>query len=440
MAQGPSNPKIEELRFRLKADPKSRLFYPLAEELRKVSQFAEAEQVLRTGLTHHSTYLSAWASLGRVLRELGKNREAVDALSKALQLDPGNVVAARLLADAYLALGEKVEAIKKYKLVHALLPSDEQVEEIISTLDAELNPPSAPPPPAAPAVQPEPLPFAEAPEREALPFAGTATPAAAVAAEPEPLPFSEEPPAAASTPFLAEPEPGLWMSEPPIPETPPIPDPDPVNPQEVITSDYLLEPAVDSGPVPEPASLPLEATSVDDSPFASDDAAILAAAEHTFVEEEGAATAEAEPMPAHSESPFQEPPAAASTQEAIAEEVSVGNEVGDAPMTAGETAAELHTPTVETPFSFDEPLPAAAAPAEDLAENVVMADLYERQGLAEKAREIYEHILQREPQNTLVRARLESLTSPEAGGSRNPRVTKLEQWLSKVGRKEVSRV
>src|SRR5580765_6034356 len=122
MAQGPSNPKIEEVRFRRKADPKSRLFYPLAEELRKVSQFAEAEQVLRAGLTHHPTYLSAWVSSGRLLRELGRNAEAVDALSKALQLDPGNVVAARLLADAYLSLGEKVEAIKKYKLVHALLP------------------------------------------------------------------------------------------------------------------------------------------------------------------------------------------------------------------------------------------------------------------------------------------------------------------------------
>ena len=30
MAQA-QNPKIEELRFRLKTDPKSRLFYPLAE-------------------------------------------------------------------------------------------------------------------------------------------------------------------------------------------------------------------------------------------------------------------------------------------------------------------------------------------------------------------------------------------------------------------------
>src|SRR3954468_15827202 len=95
MAQPASNPKIEELRFRLKTDPKSRIFYPLGEELRKVSAFTEAEQVLRTGLANHPTYLSAWVSLGRVLRELGNNQEASESLTRALQLDPGNVAPAR---------------------------------------------------------------------------------------------------------------------------------------------------------------------------------------------------------------------------------------------------------------------------------------------------------------------------------------------------------
>ncbi len=88
MAQPATNPKIEELRGRLKADPKSRLFYPLAEELRKISQFNEAESVLRLGLSSHPTYLSAWVSLGRVLRDQKKNTEAAEALNKALLLDP----------------------------------------------------------------------------------------------------------------------------------------------------------------------------------------------------------------------------------------------------------------------------------------------------------------------------------------------------------------
>src|SRR5205814_1956891 len=161
MAQPATTPKIEELRFRVKTDPKSRLFYPLAEELRKIGQFAEAEQVLRTGLAHHPTYLSAWVSLGRAQRDLKNNSAAVETLNKAMQLDPGNVVAARLLADSYLALGEKLEALKKYKLVHALLPSDEELEAMIERLDNELNPitiaPAPEPPAAEPTPEPEPL-------------------------------------------------------------------------------------------------------------------------------------------------------------------------------------------------------------------------------------------------------------------------------------------
>ncbi len=142
MAQPATTPKIEELRFRLKADPKSRLFYQLAEELRKAGHFDESERVLRAGLIAYPTYLAAWVSLGRTLREQKNESGAVDALNRALQLDPGNVVAARILADAYLALGEKVEAIKKYKLVHALLPSDEELRVAIERLERDLVEPA----------------------------------------------------------------------------------------------------------------------------------------------------------------------------------------------------------------------------------------------------------------------------------------------------------
>jgi pentatricopeptide repeat protein len=179
--------KIEELQFRIKTDPKSRLFFPLAEELRKNGKLPEAEQVLRTGLGVHSTYLSAWVSLGRVLREQHKNADAVEALTKALQVDPGNVVAARLLADAYLDLGEKVEAIKKYKLVHALMPSDEELEAKIAQLDRELSPAPAAPEPEPVLSQISDVPFAAEPEPQP---------------DPEPV-FAEE---SVEVPFVAQPD------------------------------------------------------------------------------------------------------------------------------------------------------------------------------------------------------------------------------------------
>jgi tetratricopeptide (TPR) repeat protein len=188
MAQPGINAKIEELQFRIKTDPKSRLFFPLAEELRKNGRLPEAEQVLRTGLGVHTTYLSAWVSLGRVLREQQKHSDAVEALNTALQVDPGNVVAARLLADSYLDLGEKVEAIKKYKLVHALMPGDEELEAKIQQLDRELAPPE-PEPVAAPlAPETPPVESETAPES---PFDETAR------TEPEPSGTDDEVPMAA---------------------------------------------------------------------------------------------------------------------------------------------------------------------------------------------------------------------------------------------------
>lgn len=156
------NDRIAELRSRAGSDPKSRHFFPLGEELRKNGELEEAEQILREGLAHHPNYLSAWIGLGRVLRDQGKHREALDILQRAFTLDGSNVVTARLMAESYLLIGDKLEAIKKFKLVRALLPPDEELEAIISGLEGELNPTAAAD--AAPAAAPAPAPAPEAEE------------------------------------------------------------------------------------------------------------------------------------------------------------------------------------------------------------------------------------------------------------------------------------
>jgi tetratricopeptide (TPR) repeat protein len=351
MAQPATNPKIEELRFRLKTDPKSRLFFPLAEELRKAGQLQESEQVLRTGLVNHPTYLSAWVSLGRVLRDQKNDQDAVEALNKALQLDPGNVVAARLLADAYLAVGEKVEAIKKYKLVHALLPAaDEELSAKIATLDRELNAAAEPAP--EPESQPEPV-FAHEPEPEPQP-------------EPEPEPIPESP---------------FDRTMPPFDE-----------------------------------------------------------AAQAFAEEQRAeiATGDAEPMSAaHEESPFEEP-VAEYTAASVDIEAPSGFHVDDAPL-----AAEVPTPvSIEEEAEAEAEVFAPTEPTADVTSTLTMADLYARQGLVDDARQIYETILLRDPGNEDVRARLAQLSVPVAQGNEGvtPKIARLENWLAKVGRKEVGRV
>ena len=229
MAQTATNPKIEELRFRLKTDPKSRLFYQLAEELRKSGGLDEAEQILRNGLAVYPTYLAAWVSLGRVLRDRKNDGAAVEALSKAMQLDPGNVVAARLLADAYRNLGDNVEAIKKYKLVHALMPGDEELKATIEQLDRDISGTPEPPPPIAA----EPATIEDSPfDRTAPPFEETGD------AEPMLLAHDESPFEEPALPGVAdaieiEAPPGMHIEEAdvfePVASEAPVPSEDPAN-------------------------------------------------------------------------------------------------------------------------------------------------------------------------------------------------------------------
>lgn len=348
MAQPATNPKIEELRFKLKTDPKSRLFYQLAEELRRAGQCAEAEQVLRSGLAVYPTYLAAWVSLGRVLREQKNDGGAVEALTRALQLDPGNVVAARLLADAYLALGEKIEAIKKYKLVYALLPADEELRATIEQLERELSP-------APPAPIPAPVVAEEAPVAEA----------SVAAAEPDSFPFAEESPFDRTVPPFEE--------------------------------------------------------------------AAQSLGEELRVEQE---TADAEPMArAHDESPFEEP-VEGFTSATVELEAPVGVQVAAAPLAADVPSyVEEDLPPVDAAPVFDTTPPPVAPVATDAADTITMADLYARQGLIDDARHIYENILARDPGNAEVRGKLDGLT-PKV----NTKVSRLEQWLAKVSRREVGSV
>jgi tetratricopeptide (TPR) repeat protein len=348
MAQPATHPKIEELRFKLKTDPKSRLFYQLAEELRRAGEFNESEQVLRNGLLVYPTYLAAWVSLGRVLREQKNEEGAVEALNKALQLDPGNVVAARLLADAYLALGQKVEAIKKYKLVLALLPSDEELRGTIERIDRELRPAEV----AAPEAEPEPE------------VAGGAA--------------GFSPPAEEDV----DDEDGLKA----------------VAPQETVEEATPFAEASTAEAAVAPEEVDEPAPFLEESPFDR----TLPPFEEEMQRE--IATADVEPMSrAHSESPFEEP-VNEFTAASMSIESPLGMHIAAAPL-AAEVAApvvnEEELPPIDDTPSFGE--------TDDVANTITMADLYVRQGLVDDARHIYENILARHPGNGDVRAKLQAL-------------------------------
>jgi tetratricopeptide (TPR) repeat protein len=142
MANPASDARIRDLNRRIAQDPTSPLFMALAEEHRAAGRLDEAIRILEKGVGTHARYLSAQVALGRAYREAGKIEESMSLFAKALESDPGNLVAARSLAEIYLSRGDRLEAIKRYKLYHAL-SGDPAVEEIIERVEAEIG--AAPP-------------------------------------------------------------------------------------------------------------------------------------------------------------------------------------------------------------------------------------------------------------------------------------------------------
>src|SRR5258708_5118058 len=154
----PENPRIEELRRRVQADPASIAFAALAEEFRRVGRHDEAIETCRTGLQRHPAYLSARVTLGRALIETGDFDGAREELETVLRSAPENLAAIRGLAQIHERLGYSSEM-------------DPHLADMMATMHAESirvaaerpEPPPVPPPATREALlEPEPLPAPEA--------------------------------------------------------------------------------------------------------------------------------------------------------------------------------------------------------------------------------------------------------------------------------------
>src|SRR5918994_5748881 len=155
----PENPRIEELRRRVLADPASIAFAALAEEFRRIGALTDAIETCRTGLQRHPAYLSARVTLGRALIETGDYEAAREELETVLRSAPENLAAIRGLAQIHERLGHSAEMDPHL--------AGELERAAIAVASRPAPPPPAPPAPAAPPIaisvsRPEPPPVVEA--------------------------------------------------------------------------------------------------------------------------------------------------------------------------------------------------------------------------------------------------------------------------------------
>ena len=96
-------------------------------------------RALQKGLLAHPGYVAAQVALGRAYLEADQIVDAIATFTQVLVADPANLVAAKSLAEIYLARGDSLEALKKYKLYRAI-SGDRKVDEMIAELEPQVAP------------------------------------------------------------------------------------------------------------------------------------------------------------------------------------------------------------------------------------------------------------------------------------------------------------
>lgn len=130
---------LERLKEKVDKDPNSKLFFPLAEEYKKVGMLDEAIDVLMKGLNSQPDYMSARVSLGKIYLEKSMVNEARAEFEKVINSKPDNLYAHRKLAEIYRNLGERDKALEEFRMVLTLNPLDEDAARTITEIEKELT-------------------------------------------------------------------------------------------------------------------------------------------------------------------------------------------------------------------------------------------------------------------------------------------------------------
>src|SRR5690606_21627240 len=117
------------------SNPGGRVFVHLAEAYRKAGEHERARSIVSEGLARHADSASGYVVLGRVLADMQSNDEAGIAFRRVLELDGGNLVALRCLADLARSDGRPAEALGYYREVLARNPSNDEVRDIMQSLE-----------------------------------------------------------------------------------------------------------------------------------------------------------------------------------------------------------------------------------------------------------------------------------------------------------------
>jgi len=122
---------VERYQIEYQKNPKSRVFAPLAEAYRQMGLLEEAYQICTAGVELHPDFPGGLVAMARILIDKGDREGALMQLKKCTKLAPDNLLAHTLMGDLYLEMRNPKEALKAFKMVLFLNPSDEKAQKIV---------------------------------------------------------------------------------------------------------------------------------------------------------------------------------------------------------------------------------------------------------------------------------------------------------------------
>ncbi len=119
-------------------NPRSRVFAPLAEALRKAGFPDLAIETAKDGLIHHPNFMAGKIALARAYLDSKAYHEVIALLEPVVQEIPDHFLAQRLLADSYLLTGNEPKALEAYKILLFFAPTDTQLAAIVQEMENRL--------------------------------------------------------------------------------------------------------------------------------------------------------------------------------------------------------------------------------------------------------------------------------------------------------------
>lgn len=393
-------------------NPEGRVFIHLAEAYRREGDLDRALEVVKDGISRYAEDSSAHVVLGRVLQDRQEDDEAAAAFRRVLELDAHNLVALRGLGDLAFRSGDHEAALGYFERLAELEPPDGELEALIDALR------SGPGGMEEALLQWGDVEGEETGSQvEAVDFSGGTLEAGAVESEvlaeevetAGPSVDRDEEAGESVEPTWTEPESAAPAGPEPIEEEESLPDQASSTPQEEEPAE-LPEPwAYDAGEEAEAAS-PVEA----EEPEPATGTVPGLQSEDELRGMSGAGQVEALEV---TERDFHEEAA----PEGGAPET-VGAEEPD--MTEQPVSGE---PSPDATWAADDEAEEAAAEATHTVFTETMAQVYARQGLYDRAADVYRELLRQRPGDSVLETRLAEMREMGAGAGATPEVTAPEE-------------